>query len=523
MRRQNLFIKVALGYSVCLLFLSLTYDNARDEFTRLDVLVVNSLLAALYLFTYFLLLAFNKRAKPLFLKYLDTLNNLSLAMLSVVGIASLHMVFLIEFRKLGPIVQVLWLLILIYILFMVFSFFNEKRKLAVSAIIVLLSISVVNVSSTFDLIMTFDDKEQYELKYTKYQSGKVQFKKYPNVYFVSFDGLMPAEISQELLGVDSVPYSEVLENNFHQFDNFYANTIPTRPSLNSLLTLDTAYFAELPLTRKYSLFAGRTPSALYSIFKNNGYSTNALYRSYYFGPKGIYVDNYFMLNPNMGVCSFVFGKSAFFGYFGYCTFTNLWKSKFSKVSSSEHGKLSEIDYLITKMKEGLNKPTPQFFFAYVSLPGHAPWGDNSTHERNNYRKKYISGAIHTSENLMKLTSFITEHDPNSVLFVFGDHGPFLNSGKKDQDDRSYILDKYAVFGGIFQSGVCEKHFNGLVMNYSTPIDVASEIIKCLTEKDITNTDGGRHVYALDEFGNPRIFKYENYPYSYQSNKSEVTE
>src|SRR5688572_28046770 len=66
----------------------------------------------------------------------------------------------------------------------------------------------------------------------------VKFVERPNVYFLSYDAIIPKTLAKKFLGFDSLPYLTVLESaKAHFIRNTFADAVATRFALSSVLRL----------------------------------------------------------------------------------------------------------------------------------------------------------------------------------------------------------------------------------------------------------------------------------------------
>ena len=272
---------------------------------------------------------------------------------------------------------------------------------------------------------------------------------------------------------------------------------------------------------KGDFFAGLVPSPLFDLFKHNGYETNTLYNSPYFGRvKGAYVDNYFRpVKPfylQQGVCEFIDIRSYKAPtFFGYCSLLN---SKFFHKTLRDLGigavekKSSRIDFLLDQMRAGVEKGTPQVFLAYVYSPGHTAkdFRIENTAQVDAYREKYLKSSEEAAEFLEKILSFIAEEDETAILYLFGDHGPWLSRDLPLEDDPVfYVQDRFGIYGGIHPQDRCEDYFTKTSENeFTTILQGAHMIISCLSGGESALRTEPDYTLPLD----PEYNRYGDYLY-----------
>ena len=82
----------------------------------------------------------------------------------------------------------------------------------------------------------------------------VSFRETPNLYFISFESLIPRSLLRKHYGLDTSPFHDLFEANFRRFPNFFSEDTHTKGSLNAILALDKGMFLESPSTYWANLF-----------------------------------------------------------------------------------------------------------------------------------------------------------------------------------------------------------------------------------------------------------------------------
>ncbi|MBE8158183.1 MAG: hypothetical protein HAW59_02160, partial [Betaproteobacteria bacterium] len=179
---------------------------------------------------------------------------------------------------------------------------------------------------------------------------EVKFVQKPNVYLISWDALAPPAVLREYLDAPVPEYARYLNNGeFRVFRNAFADRIAypfparalhpghsegSKTFHNSLLILDPVMWETLPgglpyyynglnFAGQFYYFAGRRPSPLYGIFKDNGYKVLVSYDREYFGEKGPFIDEYLIPKDNAGQCRFKLPWH-YFQSLGFCETRRLW-------------------------------------------------------------------------------------------------------------------------------------------------------------------------------------------------------
>jgi hypothetical protein len=479
-------------------FFSLTYASAPTEFTGFDFGFLG--LWSAIVFGIQILIA-RKLEKH------QAVQNLILAVFATTNILGLNLVLNEAFLNLPVFGQWLSLLLALFILFTFMNMLDENARIA-KALPALFSLATAGV--LLQTLLSVPTVAEVSIEPGKTSAKNIRlvgFKTKPNVYFISFDSIVPKVLLQKHLDLETTPYHEVFDANFRHFRNFFADRIFTKASLNSLLALDIGHFSEAAQNNTESyFFTGLIPSPLFEIFKHTGYETNTLYIRRFLGPKkGKYVDNYWANTSDLkrGACEFL-NTDGFkvLSLMGYCYIV-----KDLKVSWRKPEKQS--DFLIRHMRAGLQKYNPQIFVAYIYSPGHTL----STFKRSNedsfdrYRERYLRRSKSTAKVVEEIVSFIDKEDPEALVYVFGDHGPFLSRGYKIEEDTTFIVqDRYGVYGGIYPRDRCADSFaTAHNEDFMTILKGTHMIIRCLS--------GGENAFLVaEEYRLPRPLKKKNNRY-----------
>lgn len=341
----------------------------------------------------------------------------------------------------------------------------------------------------------------------------VEFKRKPHVFIVSFDALMPRSLARKHLSHSGFAYQDLLEAKFRTFPNMFADEVPTRRSLNALLALDPDYFYSLK--KHWTLFQGYTPSPLFQIFKSNGYTTNTVFRSNYFGHiKGPHVDNYYFSKRALTLCEFIDESTSVLTLFGYCRFVTSRAGKYLQKRLSV-AKPEQLSFLLDKYERAQKSGSPSIFVSYIYSPGHTGLNYRHTNKemRENYPKKHAKKGIETANMIRKLVDYVDRQDGNAVLVITGDHGPWISRGISEKDDATfYIQDRYGIYGGIYPSNLCPSIMDQAQSGGFTTINtILRRLVQCLSggqDPFVKDVD-----YRIREFTNKGLAdRYEEYVY-----------
>ena len=489
-------MKFSIAFLIALFFFSLTYASSFEEFTKTDLLMVLGFLA---------IAVFVQSLLSLTVKKWSSFQNLILAIFTVANIVTLNLILNENFIALSTILKIAALGVGVFIVFTLLNIFDENKKIGKFAVLAGFTAAAFNFGST---LFSADEHESFAIQESGTSATNikfVEFEKKPNVYIVLFDSLVPTSLMKKNLGAEKAAYHDVLEEHFLKFENFFVERVPSRPSLNRLLALDGKYYDKLNKAKgnlQFRMFQGFAPSPLFQVFKANGYETNTLYNSRYFGKaQGPYIDNY-LVNRDFGACEFIERNLKKYTLFGICNF------------GTKYQPVPPVDFLISNMAEGLKRETPQIIVSYIYSPGHTEksYDHNDQQKRQNYLDEYLKNSNETADSLNKIITFLKKNDPSAILYLSGDHGPWQSRRVKYEDDPEFFIqDRHAVFGGIFPKGNCTESFSKpYTENFMTISQGSHMIIRCLT--------GGENAFIeLDDYVLPKKTsegwdRYENYLY-----------
>ena len=417
---------------------------------------------------------------------------LSAAVATMFTTANIYTLLVVHVSFLANLAMPLWaVLIAVMLLFFAIPYFVSWKPFVkfvhIFAVIMAVLVGVQLVGdSTFSVKGMFD-KLPSHLRI-------VEFKKKPNVYVVSMDALAPAAVMKNNLGVEAIPYIDVLnDHDVRIIPNTFAERIPTKRSLNLLMAMDKEYFETV--SEDGGFIRDQVPNPVYKIFRQNGYKIQVTYESRYFGDDKGRLD-YYGIAKAYGVCTHVERKYAFMGY---CRDdVQQYAKKYTNGSDLEYPKM-----LFDRIKETAQSEEPWFTFASIYKPGHAK---NSMDYANpedwaEYERKFIKASKRAAAMLDEMLSVIAEYDPDSITIVFGDHGSLLTKGAMGdarsiigdavamKDDfrtdspvsfEQVVQDRHAVLNFIMPSDACEADFSE--NPYST-MRIMRDVFKCLSEED----------------------------------------
>ena len=343
---------------------------------------------------------------------------------------------------------------------------------------------------------------------------EISFQQTPNLYFISFDAMVPRALLNKHLQLDTTDFHDLFEERFRRFPNLFVDAVATKHSLYTILSLDpSAHVSQRAALKARGndldplLFSGQNPSPLFGILRNNGYEITTIYTDTYFGnKKGPYVDNYIKMYERT-VCGLLDPKIRALAFWGYCLLLDD-----NDRSWPESVRLTAEQILKIDVRD-----RPQFAMAHLYLPEHVKgWYRHSdAAEFSAYQARYLERSNMAAGILDAIVRHLEENDPGAILLVYGDHGTMASQGVKFADNPTFVVQThYGVLGGVYPREACGAWFDEAeaAQNHLTVLDAVHALLRCLS--------GGESVLAADRnmpvsFGpvpHQTIFGFEEYLY-----------
>ena len=328
----------------------------------------------------------------------------------------------------------------------------------------------------------------------------VTFVRRPNIYFVSFDGMVPRTLLRKYMGLESTPFHDLFEVRFRRFATFFVNALYTTHSLQLPFALDERAYVTMmrelsAKTGDYAvprLVAGQSSSPLLGILKKNGYETSTAYGDEYFGKsKGPYVDHYYagFAGQERTVCNLLDDRVYAFSFWGYCL-----------IVGESFGYYRTQWHTVTRILKASTRDGPQFAFGHIYRPGHAPRSFQYSDEEQlgALRAHYQRRSAEAAGLLAKLLAHLDVHDRDAMLLVFGDHGALLSTNVAFADAPEFVVqDHFGALGGVYPPDACAEWFDEAQerRGYLTLLDAVHTVIRCLSGGESALRAPPEHYYV----------------------------
>ncbi|MEM8775051.1 MAG: sulfatase-like hydrolase/transferase [Pseudomonadota bacterium] len=308
----------------------------------------------------------------------------------------------------------------------------------------------------------------------------INFDTTPNVYLISFDSIQPKSLTSRYMGLDEVGFHEPIYTRMDRLKNLFSVGAYTKESMNAILTMDMNEYYSAG-DKRYTFYSGQLDSRLKAIFRANGYTINTAYETRSFGPeKGPYVDRYHIYTEQVSAaCKFNDSKFRNISLFGLCGMLDNGMLTLKR-QTKELGFLDFISFVASQTR-------PQFLIASIYSPGHTK-KDFSIEDEDDiaeFHEFYIRRSLTARDTLNQMLSRLEKEDPNAILYVFGDHGPYLTRGpyfaQFEKDPQFFVQDRFGILGAIFPKGRCSTYVDQInQLPVTMSVHGAEAILKCVT-------------------------------------------
>jgi hypothetical protein len=274
----------------------------------------------------------------------------------------------------------------------------------------------------------------------------------PNIYFILADGFGSFAYMNEH-GVDVSEFSEnLVENGFRLYEDTYSNYQPTTSAMPAFLDMQhhyymlnesRAHFSEVSRVARRVIGGDNNVS---HILRNNGYSIQYIHSGTYLLFQGCTADTCFPeLDRLVGVkiiLSHVFKRDLLAD-----------GDKVSRYSSVDEIR-SEVSRLLDKQDA-----VPRFQYIHAYTPNHSPNKVAGICDEALELSSYAERVEYASRYMTNQIEDILAQDPEAVIVLAGDHGPFI-SNKCSPLGTLDTVEEYRDRAGILTAIRWPKSYRG---------------------------------------------------------------
>ena len=475
---KNKYILFIFANFICIADI-IVYQIIRDN-------LIVALTSSVYIFSIFSLQILFTFLINIFYTKIYKLKDYLLILFLITNIFTIKLVFFDIFYVYESYFKILFFIAIIFGLIFVKKSLITKNIFYVILIAIILSI----LTSIFN-ILYFEQKE----KVINIEKKLPKFTSFPNIYLIGIDALAPVDILNKEFQYNFEFRTEV-EKKFYRFNNSFSSG-GTYKTWRDLLDLE---FSEERLNNTgrvtgLKTFTGKSPSHLFEIFRSNGYKIHTGFGNPYFGKqKGEFIDEFrfYPINNISNSLTCLNPASFFFirKYYWLCDKKNFYAQslfQFFYQSFNEKGYLknksvSKQDFFLNYFKKIEN---PKLFAYHLFLTRHVERGfkKNSEKNYNEFKEQYIKGYKELDLLLFKMIKFIEAKDPDSIVYVFGDHGLLINK-KLNIEIKDLLIDQYKVQSFLFRSkNQCVNKLANTNDSYIFIYNTVVKLIECLAEEN----------------------------------------
>ena len=354
--------------------------------------------------------------------------------------------------------QGLYLIISFGVLYLLYLF---NKKIAYFAVIFFMisGVTIQLANYSFKNLLKIETNDSKKLKnfLTNKENAIIKRK---NIYILIYESYAGLE-TLNYYGFDNTEHIEFLEKKgFKIYHGIYSIGSVSLDTTSRILEIE----GEISKHPRY--YTSGNAFAL-NIFKANQYKTISLFPSpYYFGGYPISWSESYPKSDVKKIGSKMITESIFSGHFRF--------DIFNKDFSYEKYLQLKKNYL-TSIKN------PSFFYTHNNFPGHS---EKSGKCRTNEKEIYFTGLKKANIEMKTDVSDILKNDPNSIIVLLGDHGPYITKNCKDL--RKYdinTIDKYDLQDryGTFLSIHWPKDISYVEQNIMITQDIVPAILSNITK------------------------------------------
>jgi hypothetical protein len=303
----------------------------------------------------------------------------------------------------------------VFTLAVLLAFLFQKKTNVYSILLGLMSITalMMGISNTMIRTSPFIEKEGGEFQYQQ-----VTLKQTPNIYFILSDGFGSFAFMEDQ-GIDVSGFSRRLaELDFRLYEDTYSNYQPTTSAMPAMLNMEHHYytfnenrvhFSEVSTAARRVIGGDNNVS---HVLRNNGYSIQYIHAGTYLLVQGCSADSCFPeLDRLVGVKIIL---------------SHIFKSDLLSVEDkvSRKNSLEEVQSEVSRLMTG-RESSPRFQYIHVYTPSHSPNKDFGRCDERVELRNYAKRLEHASAYMINQIEDILALDPEAVIVLAGDHGPFI--------------------------------------------------------------------------------------------------
>lgn len=316
------------------------------------------------------------------------------------------------------------------------------------------------------------------------------FKERPNIYLLSIDSLIPADIARVHLSIDKPAYYRLVPSILKEIPRALMFEVPSLRALNSVMRLeqqrlrqgadaftggDNSVLSGIALANSYDLITGwpgHVPSW------RRGVNVTELLTPQFARP----VKEYFLCEVSGGVSRKYLVRALFF-----CRVLELLDVNHPE---SYEERVPFRDLVASRALEVAAGSRPTIFFTYIYDPiGHTDGDFDSTSlvDRGRYRANFLRQSELAAEFLDNTINAIRNFDRTAIIIVFGDHGAWLSRTSDPRVDPNFFYsDRHRVFLAVAQGGHACGHpaINAAEQRFFTPSRYLFVIFSCLAGREV---------------------------------------
>lgn len=282
---------------------------------------------------------------------------------------------------------------------------------------------------------------------------QIEFSRKPNIYYILSESYPNRETLQAVFGIEqNALYRKLERAGFVIAHDALSNYDSTALSQAALFAMNHHYreiaLGELDSYSGRDVISGRVYNAVLDVLWRNGYVVQYVHETNYQLRRGHAVDYAWPdVSPIAAIKSFL---------------TPLVDSKWlleigESRNSHPDGSIHDFQKILSaRLKRAFESGVPHFTYIYHTTPGHSSWKLGAGRKRPDLvaleavRDRHHVNLGRANDRIEELVAHILAGDPQGLIVVAGDHGPwgYRRTGDASISARTFALDRLGILLAI---------------------------------------------------------------------------
>ena len=300
----------------------------------------------------------------------------------------------------------------------------------------------------------------------------------PNIYLILADGFGSFAYMREANIDVSTFRKSLLDMNFRLYDEIFSNYHPTNPAMLAMLNLEHHYYSSTVKGHELNKIGREIVGGennLVRLLRGNGYEIEYIHQGNYLLLQGCTADFCYPKPTSTLGAQYILREIL-------PSFVKIKRREPEwQVESREKFQTRIVDLV----KSGMREQYPRFRYIHLYEPGHAPNDVMGTCNESKQLEAYSRAIKWTSDYLPTLVKDISMYDPNALIVVAGDHGPFITRQCRRKIDLRTAAEYRDRTGSLLAIRWRDDYHGLYDMRIKTNVNLFRYILASLADTDTT--------------------------------------